>query len=53
VAGYKVPATWYVVERFPRNSMGKVLKPALRDWLAAGEQRRDDFHVTRHDVGKT
>jgi long-chain acyl-CoA synthetase len=52
LARYKVPVTWYVVEHFPRNAMGKVLKPALRDWLAAGEQRSGDFHVTRHDVGR-
>jgi acyl-CoA synthetase (AMP-forming)/AMP-acid ligase II len=51
LARYKVPVTWYVVERFPRNAMGKVLKPALREWLASGEPPTDDFPVTRHDVG--
>ena len=51
LARYKVPVTWYVVERFPRNAMGKVLKPALREWLASGEPPTDDLQVTRHDVG--
>jgi acyl-CoA synthetase (AMP-forming)/AMP-acid ligase II len=52
LARYKVPVTWYVVESFPRNAMGKVLKPSLRDWLAAGEPEREDLQVVRHDAGR-
>ena len=36
LARYKVPAEWYAVEQFPRNAMGKVVKPILRAWLADG-----------------
>ncbi len=36
LARYKVPAEWYAVEQFPRNAMGKVVKPVLRRWLADG-----------------
>jgi long-chain acyl-CoA synthetase len=52
LARYKVPVTWYVVESFPRNAMGKVLKPSLRDWLASGEPEREDLQVVRHDAGR-
>jgi acyl-CoA synthetase (AMP-forming)/AMP-acid ligase II len=31
---YKVPDEWIVVESFPRNAMGKIVKPALRARLA-------------------
>jgi long-chain acyl-CoA synthetase len=37
LAAYKVPVAWYEVAAFPRNAMGKVMKPQLRTWLAAGE----------------
>src|SRR5262249_21781769 len=37
LAAYKVPVSWYEVETFPRNAMGKVPKPDLRRWLSAGE----------------
>lgn len=30
LARYKVPAAWYAVEGFPRNAMGKIVKPTLR-----------------------
>jgi acyl-CoA synthetase (AMP-forming)/AMP-acid ligase II len=33
LAKYKVPLEWYGVEQFPRNAMGKVVKPVLRRWL--------------------
>jgi long-chain acyl-CoA synthetase len=36
LAKYKVPVDWYVVDGFPRNAMGKVRKPLLRDWLRDG-----------------
>jgi acyl-CoA synthetase (AMP-forming)/AMP-acid ligase II len=36
LARYKVPVDWYVVDEFPRNAMGKVRKPLLRDWLRDG-----------------
>jgi acyl-CoA synthetase (AMP-forming)/AMP-acid ligase II len=36
LARYKVPVDWYVVDAFPRNAMGKVRKPLLRDWLGDG-----------------
>jgi acyl-CoA synthetase (AMP-forming)/AMP-acid ligase II len=41
LAKYKVPVEWYAVEQFPRNAMGKVLKPALRAWLADGTWPHD------------
>jgi long-chain acyl-CoA synthetase len=31
---YKVPDEWIVIESFPRNAMGKIVKPALRAKLA-------------------
>lgn len=37
LARYKAPVEWYVVEQFPRNAMGKVVKPTLRKWLETGE----------------
>jgi acyl-CoA synthetase (AMP-forming)/AMP-acid ligase II len=36
LARYKVPVDWYVIDEFPRNAMGKVRKPLLRDWLRDG-----------------
>jgi acyl-CoA synthetase (AMP-forming)/AMP-acid ligase II len=36
LARYKAPVEWYVVEQFPRNGMGKVVKPTLRRWLESG-----------------
>jgi long-chain acyl-CoA synthetase len=30
---YKVPDQWIIVETFPRNAMGKIVKPALREML--------------------
>ncbi|MDO8361683.1 MAG: AMP-binding protein [Actinomycetota bacterium] len=36
LARYKAPVEWYVVEQFPRNAMGKVVKPTLRAWLETG-----------------
>jgi long-chain acyl-CoA synthetase len=36
LAPYKVPVDWYAVDQFPRNAMGKVVKPVLRAWLADG-----------------
>ncbi|MDO8390373.1 MAG: AMP-binding protein [Actinomycetota bacterium] len=36
LARYKSPVEWYVVQQFPRNAMGKVVKPVLRAWLEHG-----------------
>jgi long-chain acyl-CoA synthetase len=36
MAKYKVPTDWYKVEQFPRNAMGKVVKPVLRQWMRDG-----------------
>jgi long-chain acyl-CoA synthetase len=33
LAAYKVPVAWFEVSAFPRNAMGKVVKPVLRSWL--------------------
>ena len=32
---YKVPRRWLVVEKLPRNALGKVTKPAVRELFAA------------------
>jgi malonyl-CoA/methylmalonyl-CoA synthetase len=32
---YKTPRRWLVVEKLPRNALGKVTKPAVRDLFAA------------------
>jgi acyl-CoA synthetase (AMP-forming)/AMP-acid ligase II len=48
IARYKIPVAWYVVESFPRNAMGKVLKPELRDWLADGEPDSGLLTVRRY-----
>jgi malonyl-CoA/methylmalonyl-CoA synthetase len=34
MSGYKVPKNLHVVDALPRNAMGKVTKPALKDLLA-------------------
>ena len=39
LAGFKVPAYWYVVEGLPTNSAGKVLRTVLRQWH---DDRRED-----------
>ncbi|MEP7349557.1 MAG: class I adenylate-forming enzyme family protein [Sphingorhabdus sp.] len=31
---YKVPDEWIIVDEFPRNAMGKIIKPRLREMLA-------------------
>ena len=33
---YKTPRRWLVVKKLPRNALGKVTKPAVRDLFAAG-----------------
>jgi malonyl-CoA/methylmalonyl-CoA synthetase len=33
MAPYKIPRSWFFVEELPRNALGKVLKPALRQAL--------------------
>lgn len=34
---YKIPDEWQILDDFPRNAMGKVVKPRLRDLLAPPE----------------
>ena len=48
LARYKIPVTWYVVESFPRNTMGKVLKSELRSWLADGGPTVDSLVLKRY-----
>jgi len=36
LARYKAPVEWYLLQQFPRNAMGKVVKPTLRAWLETG-----------------
>ncbi len=33
IAAYKVPVEWHVLDALPRNAMGKVVKPALKERL--------------------
>jgi len=33
LAPYKNPSDWVIVTEFPRNTMGKVIKPAIRSWF--------------------
>jgi long-chain acyl-CoA synthetase len=35
IAAYKIPVEWRVVDELPRNAMGKVVKPLLRERLEA------------------
>jgi acyl-CoA synthetase (AMP-forming)/AMP-acid ligase II len=37
LARYKTPDDWVFLHEFPRNAMGKIMKPALRQQLLAGE----------------
>lgn len=48
LAAYKVPVTWFEVTAFPRNAMGKVVKPVLRSWLEnnANEPQMDARELT-------
>jgi len=47
LAAYKAPVAWYAVAQFPRNAMGKVVKPRLREWLAADEPTDGNLAVRR------
>jgi long-chain acyl-CoA synthetase len=38
LARYKLPDDWIFVEAFPRNAMGKILKPVLRAQLAEHQE---------------
>jgi long-chain acyl-CoA synthetase len=53
LAGYKVPSSWFVVAAFPRNAMGKVVKPQLRAWLAAKEDAPTLDVVARHEIRRS
>lgn len=33
LAAAKVPSRWLVVDELPRNTLGKVVKPTVRDWF--------------------
>jgi long-chain acyl-CoA synthetase len=49
LAGYKVPERWVVVERLPRNPMGKVPAPAIRQLFGGKDQpepRLDGTNMT-------
>lgn len=37
---YKVPDDWFFLESFPRNAMGKILKPKLRELLSGMADER-------------
>jgi long-chain acyl-CoA synthetase len=37
LARYKTPDEWIFVAEFPRNAMGKILKPVLRQQLGDGD----------------
>jgi long-chain acyl-CoA synthetase len=39
LAAYKVPRRWHVIERIPASSTGKLLKPKLKEMLAAMAMR--------------
>lgn len=34
LARYKIPDEWHFVEAFPRNAMGKIIKPRLREMMS-------------------
>ena len=36
LAPYKVPTDFLMVTQLPRNAMGKVIKPAVKDWFPSG-----------------
>jgi len=38
LARYKTPDEWIFVTEFPRNAMGKILKPVLRERVAGAAQ---------------
>ncbi|MBV9843302.1 MAG: acyl--CoA ligase [Sphingomonadaceae bacterium] len=42
LARYKQPDEWIFVEQFPRNAMGKIVKPALRAQLAEQQAERQE-----------
>jgi long-chain acyl-CoA synthetase len=37
LASYKTPKYYYVLAKMPRNTMNKIVKPTLREWIASGE----------------
>jgi long-chain acyl-CoA synthetase len=36
LVNYNIPDEWQIRESFPRNAMGKVIKPQLRELTASG-----------------
>ena len=46
LAGYKQPVDWHVIDEMPRNALGKIIKPRLKEWLQGvppvSERRRID-----------
>lgn len=40
LARYKQPAEWHVIEEMPRNIASKIIKPALKEWLAGARAAR-------------
>jgi long-chain acyl-CoA synthetase len=49
LARYKVPERFIVVERLPRNSMGKVVRPEVLKALEGGSEPRDGSPQTTSD----
>jgi acyl-coenzyme A synthetase/AMP-(fatty) acid ligase len=41
LAPYKIPGRWFVMERLPATTTGKLLKPALRPLLADTNCNKD------------
>ncbi|MDB4947142.1 MAG: O-succinylbenzoic acid--CoA ligase [Labilithrix sp.] len=45
LAAYKVPKDFVFLDELPKNALGKVLKPALREDVAGAAQRRVDGKI--------
>ena len=51
LAGYKIPREWRCVEELPRNTMGKVRKLAVREFVAhLNRERGVTVILTTHDM---
>lgn len=36
LASYKLPKFYYLADDLPRNSMGKIVKPDIKEWISSG-----------------
>lgn len=36
LASYKLPKFYYLVDELPRNSMSKIVKPEIKEWISSG-----------------